>query len=74
MKAERGGAVAAWASSGMRLPMEQSEINRELYRLLFGQGEALRLGEAVMRAKAKAADRDIRRTWILLGDPAIRIK
>ena len=74
LKVERGGAIAAWASSGMTLPMEQSEINRELYRLLLGQGEALRLGEAVMRAKAKAADRDIRRTWILLGDPAIRIK
>jgi hypothetical protein len=37
-------------------------MNRELYRLLFGQGQALRLGEAVMRAKSSTMDADIRRT------------
>jgi hypothetical protein len=28
----------------------------------------------VMRAKASTPDSDVRRTWVLLGDPAMRIK
>ena len=66
--------MAAWASSGMTLPAEQAEMNRELYRVLFGQAERARLGEAVMRAKANAGDADVRQTWILFGDPAMRFK
>jgi hypothetical protein len=31
------------------------------------------LGEAVVRAKATADDADVRRTWVLLGDPAMTI-
>jgi hypothetical protein len=73
MKAE-GGAVSAWASSGMTMPADQALLNRELYRLLFDRVSALTIGEAVIRAKATIGDRDIRRTWILLGDPAIKLK
>lgn len=75
LKAERGGAVAVWASSGICLPNEQAVMNAELYGLLFGAGgNTLRLGEAVRRAKASAGDADVRRTWILLGDPTMLLK
>ncbi|MFY9610165.1 MAG: C25 family cysteine peptidase [Blastocatellia bacterium] len=78
LKAEHGGAVGVWASSGMTGPHEQSVINQHLYRALFGtgdiKGQKLTLGEAVMRAKASTQDSDVRRTWILLGDPTMRIK
>jgi hypothetical protein len=74
LKAERGGAVAVWASSGMTSPVGQEVANRELYRQLFGQGQKPTLGEAVMRAKASVQDLDVRRTWVLLGDPTMRIK
>jgi peptidase C25-like protein len=75
MKAERGGAVAVWASSGMCLPDEQAVMNRQIYRLLFDPtNQALGLGEVMRRAKASIADADIRRTWILLGDPTMRLK
>jgi Peptidase family C25 len=78
MKIERGGAVAVWASSGMTLPMEQWLMNEQLYRLLFGRGgltaPPMTLGEAVMRAKASIGDQDIRRTWILFGDPTMQVK
>jgi hypothetical protein len=74
LKAERGGAVAVWTSSGMTSPDGQEAANRELYRLLFSQGQKLTLGEAVVRAKASAQDSDVRSTWILLGDPTMRIK
>jgi hypothetical protein len=74
IKAERGGAVAVWASSGMTMPADQALINKELYRLLFNRASALPLGEAVMRAKSSSLSFDVRRTWILLGDPAMKLK
>jgi len=73
MKAGRGGAVAVWASSGMTQPGGQSQINQELYRVIFGGG-SVTLGEATMKGKSAVADRDIRLTWILLGDPSMKLK
>jgi hypothetical protein len=72
-KASGGGAVAVWASSGLTHPSEQSVIDRQLFRELFG-GTSPTLGEATMRAKAATGDPDIRRTWILFGDPTLRLK
>ena len=74
LKAKRGGAVAVWASSGMTMPEDQALLNKELYRLLLNRDSALTLGEAVMRAKSSSLRSDIRRTWILLGDPAMKLK
>jgi hypothetical protein len=81
LKSDRGGAVAVWSSSGMTMPATQALMNQALYSALFlqsnnatksGQGE--RLGEAIQRAKASVRDTDIRRTWILLGDPTLRLR
>jgi len=73
LKAEQGGAVAVWASSGLTAPSGQVVMNQELVRLLFGE-EQLTLGEAIRRAKAAVTDRDVRRTWSLIGDPATQLK
>jgi hypothetical protein len=73
LKAVQGGAVAVWASSGLTMPDHQTGLNKELYRLLFN-GERLTIGEAVMRAKRSADDRDVRRTWILFGDPTTKLR
>jgi hypothetical protein len=73
LKAQGGGAVAAWASSGFTEPDKQAVMNKELIRLLFGR-QSLTLGEATARAKASVTDQDIRRTWILFGDPTTRLK
>jgi photosystem II stability/assembly factor-like uncharacterized protein len=73
LKAERGGAVAVWASSGMTTPDKQAMMDQEMFRLLFG-GDPLTLGEATLKAKAATGDGDVRRTWILFGDPAMRLK
>ena len=72
LKAKQGGAVAVWGSSGLTEPGGQAILNQEVIRLLFN-GESLTLGEAVGRAKAAVSDTDIRRTWILFGDPAMRL-
>lgn len=76
MKAERGGAVAVWASSGLTIPSSQSGMTRQAFTALFNgkDGESVTLGEITSRAKAAVYDSDVRRTWILFGDPTTRIK
>ncbi len=73
LTAPQGGAVAVWASSGLTEPEGQLLMNKELMRLLFTT-RAITLGEATMKAKAATTDQDIRRTWILFGDPMTRLK
>ncbi len=73
LKAPNGGAVAVWASSGYTASDPQFEMNSQFYRLLFG-GQPLRLGEAAREAKLATPDLDVRRTWILLGDPTMRVR
>jgi len=73
LKARQGGAVAVWASSGLTEPDKQAVMNKELIRLLFN-GESLTLGDAVKKSKAAVSDQDIRRTWILFGDPTTSLK
>jgi len=73
MKAKGGGAIAIWTSSGLTEPDKQAVMNKELIKLLFGR-ESITLGEATAKAKASVPDQDIRRTWILFGDPTTRLK
>jgi hypothetical protein len=79
MRAEQGGAIGVFASSGVTRPRHQALLNLELYRQLF-DGAGRTLGEAVQRAKAlfvdeRSADaQDVRRSWILFGDPSLRLK
>ncbi|MEW6130643.1 MAG: C25 family cysteine peptidase [Acidobacteriota bacterium] len=78
MKAQHGGAIAVWTSTGLTTLAQQSVMNQQLYQLLFTTGKiqsnALTLGEAILKAKSAVSDVDIRRTWILLGDPTMRLK
>ncbi len=74
LKAERGGAIAVWASSGMTIPGDQSLMDREMFRTLFGTPAGQRLGDLTVKAKAATGDKDVRQTWILFGDPSMRLK
>jgi hypothetical protein len=78
MKVEKGGAVAVWASTGMALPDEQVAMNQQLYRLLLTasgpDAKPMTLGEAMLTAKASVSAIDIRRSWILFGDPTTRLR
>ena len=67
-----GGALAVWASSALSPPDEQVILNRNLYRFLFEEG--LTLGEAAQMAKRTVGNRDLRYSWILFGDPTLRLK
>ncbi len=48
-------------------------MNRRLIELLF-DGKRRTLGEATMNAKKATSNQNIRRTWILFGDPTTRLK
>jgi hypothetical protein len=72
LKAERGGAIAVWASSGMTGPFSQSVMNQQMFRLVLDG--SMTLGEATLKAKATVLDPDFRRTWILFGDPTTRLR
>ncbi len=78
MKAEHGGAVAVWASSGETGAESQAAANREMLRLIFSSDSMTRqpitLGEAARRAKAAVADPDVRLSYILFGDPSMRLR
>ena len=73
LKAPNGGAVAVWASSGFTETESQFALDQEFYRQLFGN-QTLRLGEAIRNAKAVTSNSDVRRTWVLFGDPAMRMR
>lgn len=68
LNAQNGGAVAMWSSSGLTDPGSQAIADRELFRQLFS-GASIRLGDATIKAKTAVSDIDVRRTWILIGDP-----
>jgi hypothetical protein len=74
LKVEHGGAVAVWASSGMTLPDAQATMNQEFYRVIFSGNRSFTLGEAAQRAKSSVNDSDVRCTWILFGDPTMKLK
>jgi len=70
--APNGGAVAAWSSSGLTQPDPQAQMDFAFISLVFSQAGPT-LGEAAQAAKFAAPDMDVRRTWILFGDPAMKL-
>jgi len=73
LKAPNGGAVAAFASSGLTITFGQRQMELELYTQLYG-AQPIALGDAIKIAKAASGDIDVRRTWIFFGDPSIKIR
>ncbi|HKS22402.1 MAG TPA: C25 family cysteine peptidase, partial [Thermoanaerobaculia bacterium] len=73
LEAPNGGAVAVWASSTLTEPDGQDTMNRALFGQLFGGGN-LTIGEAINRAKLAVPDPDVRKSWILFGDPSMKLR
>jgi MYXO-CTERM domain-containing protein len=66
--APQGGAFAVWASSGYTSTPDQRAMGDGFVRAVLQEG--LTLGEAALKAKAEVSDLDVRRTWMLFGDPS----
>lgn len=67
-----GGAIAVWMSSSLTDPSRQAPMN-DAFVAAVTSGKVKTLGEAVVIAKRSATDRDVRASWILLGDPSLRL-
>jgi hypothetical protein len=73
MLAPNGGAVSVWASSGLTEASPQFQMDQALMQGLFSQPSTT-IGDAVLFAKSGIADADTRKTFILFGDPMMRLK
>jgi hypothetical protein len=73
LKAPNGGAVAAFASSGLTIAQGQHDMGHELYTQLYS-GAPMALGDAIKIAKGSTFDIDVKRTWIFFGDPSLKIR
>jgi hypothetical protein len=67
------GAVATWASSSMTYAAPQGVASRAFVDFALN-GQYASVGEAIVAAKQVSGDRDVRRSWIFFGDPAMRLK
>jgi hypothetical protein len=73
VKAPNGGAVVSWASTGSTTPDIQEIMATRFFHIL-GQGTHNRLGDAIKESKENAPSMDVPLTWVLIGDPALKIK
>jgi len=71
--APNGGGVAVWASSGFTQQPPQATMNQALLRQ-FQVHPGNPLGKLILDAKSGTTDNDVRRTWILFGDPAMKLQ
>ncbi|HHQ48401.1 MAG TPA: hypothetical protein ENK19_05895, partial [Acidobacteria bacterium] len=67
------GAVAVWASTATTTSAEQELLMDAFYRTLARQ-PGTRIGEAAALARHATEDLNVRRTWVLLGDPAMKVE
>jgi hypothetical protein len=67
-----GGAVAVWTSAGMDYAAGQAALLQAWVPLVV-HSPGQTLGDAVRHAKAATPDLDVRRTWILFGDPTMQL-
>jgi len=73
MLASNGGGVAVLASSGLNQAPPQTALDvLVVQNALSAKGATL--GDAIVKAKAQISDADVRRTYILFGDPAMQVK
>jgi len=73
MNNANGGAIGVLASSALTSPDQQLLVNLELYRQIFG-GTSPAIGDAILKAKQATKDLDVRRSYILFGDPTMRLR
>ena len=69
------GAVASFASSGLTIPDGQHQMGQAMFQLLYpSNGSTIPIGDASRQAKSATTDHDVQRTWILFGDPTLKIR
>lgn len=75
LKAPNGGAVATWASSTETTPVAQLAMGTRFYNRIGQANPTLtRMGDLVRDAKTTIAGSDVAYSWVLLGDPALKVR
>lgn len=72
LDAPNGGAVAVWASTSETTLPEQEAMAVRFYKQL-ATGRFQRLGDLIRDAKSLRPPKDVGLSWVLLGDPMLRI-
>ena len=73
MLAPDGGAVAVLASSGLNQAVPQTLLDKLVVQSAMNSPQPA-LGDAILKAKSGITDLGVRKTYNLLGDPAMQIK
>jgi hypothetical protein len=71
--APNGGAVAVLASSGLNPAPPQTQLDKFIVQSALSNPRPT-LGESILKAKSQIGDINVRETFILFGDPAMRMK
>ncbi len=75
LEKQSGGAAAVWASTGLTTPDVQEIMATRFFNEINTSGASMRLGDIIKNAKAAIpAGRDVRLSWALIGDPALKVK
>jgi uncharacterized repeat protein (TIGR01451 family) len=70
--APNGGGVAVLASSGLNQPTPQTSLDTFIVQNALSSKTTL--GQSILKAKSNISDPDVRRTFVLFGDPAMQVK
>jgi hypothetical protein len=74
LKTNNGGAVSAWSSTGKTTADVQEVMATRFYNQ-FSAGNLTRLGDLINDSKSAInGGRDVRLSWVLLGDPMLKMK
>lgn len=73
-KAQNGGAVSAWASTGLTTPDVQEIMGQRFYAQI-AAGNIPRLGDLIRDAKSVVpGGSPVRASWALIGDPMLKVR
>ena len=73
LMAPNGGAVSVWTSSGFTDEAPQASMNLAFFRE-FSAHPTEPIGKIALTAKQGTTNQDVRKTWNLLGDPAMKFQ
>jgi hypothetical protein len=74
LKAPNGGAAAVWSSSAETVAFGQNDMSLKFYEQHRLAAVNTKLGDLTKVARAATTDVDVRKSWILFGDPTMKIK
>ena len=71
--APNGGAVAVLASTGLNQAPPQTSLDTLVVQDALNAKQTT-LGDSILKSKSSITDPDVRRTYVLFGDPAMQVK